>query len=249
MLVGSPARAGDSKRAESDEAVERAADQTRQFSAAHILIAYKGGQRAASHVTRTKREARALAQKVATLARKVPADFAKLARRYSDGPTGPRGGDLGVFRVGMMVKPFERAVRMMRVGAIAGPVETVFGFHVILRKALPPMLAGSHILIAYKGALRARPNVTRSKKEALALAKRLLSKLRKAQKTFAALARQYSDGPSAAKGGALGKWQKGRMVPAFDAGMQKLAIGAVGGPIETPFGYHLLWRQDPNKLP
>ncbi len=60
------------------------------------------------------------------------ADFAALAAERSTGPSGPTGGDLGCFGLGMMVAPFEEAVFAAEVDMPVGPVETQFGFHVIL---------------------------------------------------------------------------------------------------------------------
>ena len=60
------------------------------------------------------------------------ADFATLAQEHSTGPSGPRGGDLGWFGKGQMVPNFENAVLSMAPGAYAGPVQTQFGYHLIL---------------------------------------------------------------------------------------------------------------------
>ena len=59
------------------------------------------------------------------------ADFATAAQTHSTGPSGPGGGSLGWFRRGDMVPAFDAAVAGMEVGALAGPVQTQFGFHLI----------------------------------------------------------------------------------------------------------------------
>lgn len=60
------------------------------------------------------------------------ADFAQTAREKSTGPSGPSGGSLGWFGPGMMVPSFEAAVVALEVGAISDPVQTQFGWHVII---------------------------------------------------------------------------------------------------------------------
>lgn len=59
------------------------------------------------------------------------ADFAEMAKEHSTGPTGPKGGALGWFSKGMMVKPFEEAVIALEVGQVSEPVQSDFGWHVI----------------------------------------------------------------------------------------------------------------------
>ncbi|MGB0590820.1 MAG: peptidylprolyl isomerase [Myxococcota bacterium] len=62
---------------------------------------------------------------------KAGGDFAELAKKFSEGPSAPKGGDLGFFGQGQMVKDFEEVAFKMKVGEISGPVRTRFGFHII----------------------------------------------------------------------------------------------------------------------
>ncbi len=63
------------------------------------------------------------------------ADFAELAKANSiDTGSGAAGGELGWFGLGVMVKPFEDAVVAAEVGKVSGPVQTDFGWHLVLVK-------------------------------------------------------------------------------------------------------------------
>jgi len=59
------------------------------------------------------------------------ADFAEVARQHSKCPSGKRGGELGTFGRGQMVKEFEDVVFSADVGVVQGPVKTQFGYHLI----------------------------------------------------------------------------------------------------------------------
>lgn len=88
-----------------------------EWNAAHLLV-------------ETEEEA------LAARARVVDAgeEFADVARDVSTGPSGPSGGELGWFRAGQMVPPFEAAVAAMDVGDVSDPVETQFGWHIVTLK-------------------------------------------------------------------------------------------------------------------
>ena len=58
-------------------------------------------------------------------------DFSALAEEYSECPSKKRGGDLGWFGKGAMVRPFEVAAFSAEEGAVVGPVKTEFGWHLI----------------------------------------------------------------------------------------------------------------------
>jgi peptidyl-prolyl cis-trans isomerase SurA len=82
-------------------------------------------------------------------------DFEVLARRYGMDGTRERGGDLGWFRQGQMVRSFDQVVFSMRPGQTSGIVETEFGFHIIkLERTRGPERQARHILI--------RPDITQA---------------------------------------------------------------------------------------
>lgn len=100
------------------------------------------------------------------------------------------------------------------------------------------------MLIAYKGALRAAPTVTRSKEEARKLAAEVLAKA-KAGQDFGALATQYSDDPSAKQNkGSLGKFGRSSMVKPFSDAAFALKPGELSSVVETDFGFHVIKRTE-----
>jgi len=58
-------------------------------------------------------------------------NFERLAQEFSDCPSKKRGGDLGYFGRGMMVKEFEKAAFDAEKGEVVGPIKTQFGWHII----------------------------------------------------------------------------------------------------------------------
>jgi parvulin-like peptidyl-prolyl isomerase len=218
-----------------------------RIAAAHILVAYDGAYGADSTVTRNREAARALADALCRRARLVGADFAQLAREHSDEPSGKNGGYLDVFTRGVMLKPFEDAAFNMEVGQVSEVVETPFGFHVIRREPIAEVSA-SHILIQWQDAPGPRRQgsrpIVRTREEARARAESIQKLARARGADFAALAREHSDCPTAAEGGDLGRFSRGRMLPAIEAAAFKLSVGGVSEVVETEFGYHIVKRTE-----
>ena len=102
-------------------------------------------------------------------------------------------------------------------------------------------VGASHILVAYKGARRARAEVTRTKRQAKERAEEARAKAVQGE-DFAALAREYSDDPSASKGGSLGSFAKNAMVKPFADAAFGLKVGEISKIVETEFGFHVIRR-------
>ncbi|NQY37580.1 MAG: peptidylprolyl isomerase [Alteromonadaceae bacterium] len=77
-------------------------------------------------LVKTEKQALELKEKLAN-----GGDFAKLARKFSLCPSGKKGGDLGEFRPGQMVKAFDNVVFKKPILKVHGPVKTKFGYHLI----------------------------------------------------------------------------------------------------------------------
>jgi foldase protein PrsA len=75
----------------------------------------------------------------------------------------------------------------------------------------------------------------------LALAQKVEAELKANPQSFAALAKKYSTDPgSKDKGGELGSFRRGQMVPAFDKVAFSAPIGQISAPVKSPFGYHII---------
>jgi peptidyl-prolyl cis-trans isomerase D len=126
--------------------IEVSADEIKQFYEQNLKQYAQGDERQASHIlvavdskasAQEKQAARTKAEQLLKQAKQNPASFAELARKNSqDTGSATKGGDLGLFPRGTMVKPFDDAVFQMKVGEIAGPVESQFGYHIIRLTAI-----------------------------------------------------------------------------------------------------------------
>lgn len=97
-----------------------------QIRASHILL-----KLAPNADDATAKEAKARAEKIYKEAIAPQADFAELAKKYSEGPTAPRGGDLNYFQRGRMVPEFDKVAFGLKLNEVSKPVRTQFGWHII----------------------------------------------------------------------------------------------------------------------
>ena len=106
-------------------------EQSEERRASHILIV--------ANADTDKEKAKAKAEEVLKEVQKSPAKFAELAKQYSQDPgSAQKGGDLGFFGHGMMVKAFEDIVFKQKEGEISGLVQSDFGYHIIKVTGIKP---------------------------------------------------------------------------------------------------------------
>lgn len=99
--------------------------QPERVRASHILISVDSKASKAK-----KAEAREKIDKIQAKLKKGE-DFSALAKEFSQCPSSAKGGDLGYFAKGQMVKPFEEAAFALKPGEVSNVVETRFGYHLI----------------------------------------------------------------------------------------------------------------------
>ena len=206
-----------------------------RVAARHILV----------QVTKTssaERRERAL-QKIREAERRVKAgeDFRVVAAEVSDDGSSRRGGTLSVAEKGTWVAEFEAVAFRLEVGEVSGVVETEFGYHIIQRIPLEERHL-QQVVIRYADAPGANIfDVSRSKEEARQLAAQVLEQVEGGM-PFDEAARTWSEGPMAERGGDIGVVLVGELGPGIDEAIETLDPGAVTGPVESPFGFHVLKR-------
>ena len=208
-----------------------------RIRASHIVVSWQGCLGADSTLRRTRAEALSRAE---TLRASLQAgeDFATLAKAASDGPSNVLGGDLGPFTADAMHPSFSAAAFALEIGQLSDIVETPFGFHLIQRTMLEEVRV-AHVLVQWAGVHRSE--VERTQEEAREQAEQARSQLL-AGAPLAEVAASLSDGPTGVRGGELGWFQRGQMVPAFDEAAFQLEPGGISEIVESPLGYHIIVR-------
>ncbi|MCM1109688.1 MAG: peptidylprolyl isomerase [Clostridium sp.] len=168
------------------------------------------------------------------------ADFADLARRFSTDRTAEQnGGNLGYIVGGQYPYEFEDMAYRTPEGEISPVFQTRFGHHIIRRgpeRKAPGDVNVRHILKLTKGLSPEEAAAKKVQIDSIAL-------LLKNGADFAQLAKSESeDRGTAEKGGELGWFSVGRMVPEFEKVSFELADGQISEPIQTSYGWHIVQK-------
>ena len=225
------------------QAAAAAAEPT-QIHLAQILVAVPEGASA--------EQAQQLKLKAEQLRRRLDegADFAGLATQVSDAPDKANGGQLGLRSPDRYPTLFVEAARPLAVGAVAGPVRSGAGFHLL--KLLERQLPGDDLNSVVQTRARhilLRPSPRLSEAAARARLAELKRRVQSQQSDFAELAREFSEDGSARAGGDLGWGSPGMFVPEFEQVMDSLAPGEVSDPLVSRFGVHLIQVLERREVP
>jgi len=171
------------------------------------------------------------------------ADFSEIAIAESDGQTALEGGDIGWRKLGQIPGLFLESVEVMQVDDVSDLIRSSGGFHIIKltgkrgdERHIVQQTKARHILL--------KPDTVNLEEDVRIRIEKLEARLRGGE-DFAALARSNSqDTLSAAKGGDLGWFNQGDMVPEFEEAMNKLEIGEISSPVKSQFGWHIIQVQE-----
>lgn len=201
-------------------------------------------------------------EKILEIQRKLKdgADFAEMARLYSEDGSAAQGGDLGFAKRGEFVKPFEEAAFALREGQISKIVETIFGYHLIqLVERRGESIRARHILIKFD---RSKLNDA----DAIAQLNAIRERVQTGKSSFGLEARLFSeDEESAQNGGDIISPQTGSNRVAFDEikgdpDLKRLLETMNVGEISSPqryqisggeYAYRIVWlkyRADAHKM-
>jgi peptidyl-prolyl cis-trans isomerase SurA len=166
-------------------------------------------------------------------------DFSATALAISDGQNALEGGDLGWRKSGEIPSLFSKIVQTMNKGDISDPLRSPSGFHIIKlvdekgeRTHLITQTNARHILI--------KTTIINDNDRVIQKLKKIRQRIINGE-DFATMAKAYSeDTASASRGGELGWFKPGTMVPEFEEAVEKLQPGEISDVVRSDFGYHII---------
>ncbi|MBI4250596.1 protein translocase subunit SecD [Candidatus Uhrbacteria bacterium] len=194
--------------------------------------------------------ARKRAKEILEQAKKEGADFNALAKEKSElAEEKEKSGDLGWLKPGGPLGYLYSVAATLKSGQVFGDVITASdGISIVKQlesRSTETEMNAAHILICYQGAEQCE--ATTSKGDARKKIDEL--KTRATPENFADLAKEFSTEPAAKQsGGDLGFFSKGQMVPVFEDAAFALKKGEISDIVESPFGFHLIYKKDERPL-
>ena len=171
--------------------------------------------------------------------------FAELAKKYStDRSTSNRGGSMGWIVASQWPYSFEEAAWATKTGDVSEIVETFAGFHIILvndRRPARGQVNAKHILKLTHG--KSPEDAEKAKAQIDSIYGVLASKTpAELEAAFSEIASTESECGSRQKGGDLGWFGAGQMVPEFETATFALNNGQMSQPVKSQFGWHIIYR-------
>ncbi len=214
--------------------LEEHGGQNEEFNLGHILISLPGNP-SDQQLAAAKEQA----QNVVT-ALEGGENFKQLAMTASAGSRALEGGDMGYMSVNEMPSLFAKAIKGKNKGDIIGPVQSGAGFHILTifdikgRQTVEVQEVKSrHILI--------QPSIILSDDKAKEMLKQFTAQIKSGEKTFEALAKEYSEDPGSALLGGLIDWVEPKIFdPVYKEKVESLPIGEISEPFRTNFGWHIV---------
>lgn len=215
-------------------AQENSSDNNYEYHLAHILVQLPEKADALKSQAMRQRAEAALSQL------QNGAEFGKVAAEFSDAADAMSGGVLDWRPVAQLTKKFAEILAPMKPGEITSIIQSPNGFHILKlldrrnQKDAITMVDQTHarhILI--------KINELTSEADARRRITELKDRLDHGG-NFEELARLHSQDGSAASGGDLGWVSPGDTVPEFEHAMSALKDGEISGPVQSPFGWHLI---------
>ena len=159
--------------------------------------------------------------------------------------------DAMYYHKGKLPSDIEEFAFNAKVGDVFGPYvdgETYKVSKLVESKVIADSVKASHILISYVGAQNASPEIVKTEAQAKSTADSIAKVLNKKRNPdFAKMATEFSDGPTASKGGDLGWFTYGAMVPEFNEFVFNNKKGKIGV-VKTMFGYHVVKIEDQKNI-
>ncbi len=183
--------------------------------------------------------------KEALLAVNKGLSFTEAVNKYSeDAQSKNNGGDMGFVSEAINLEAYKWAVTH-KVGDVSNVlVKSASGYNILKKlgeKDGDKTVTASHLLICYMGS-QGCDNAKLTKSEALAKIQEL--KKQATPQNFSDLVKANSTEPNAVvSGGELGTFGPGQMVPAFEKVAFEMAVNTISEPVETDFGYHLIFKK------